>query len=84
MLRTAGRIGWRALCTLGLVLLLIVAGETVASAATPDPLHGSDAGLWRDLGGDFHHPIAVLGLALVTASVAVGLVLRWVRRAVQS
>lgn len=59
-----------------------------ASASAPsassasDPLNGADDTIWTQLGGGLHHPIMAFGFPLAVVSLAIGLVLKWVRRAV--
>jgi hypothetical protein len=59
----------------------LVASAPSASSAS-DPLNAADDTIWTQLGGGLHHPIMALGFPLAVVSLAIGLVLKWVRRAV--
>lgn len=49
-----------------------------------DLLGGADGPLWAAMHSFMVSPVEHLGLVLASASIAVGLVLRWVRRAARA
>lgn len=58
------------------------AAATVAPApSATDPLKTADDGMWSQLNAFLDDPIMALGFGLAATSIAIGLALRWVRKA---
>lgn len=55
--------------------------NTVWKVATVDPLGGNEDVIFGVLGSALHYPVMVFSLSLVGVSAAIGLLVRFVRRA---
>jgi hypothetical protein len=57
---------------------------TSAGSSSSDPLGAADDSMWSQLNGFLDDPVMALGFGLAAVLIAMGLVLRWVRKAVHA